>query len=257
MPSKRYRLLVSVFILSFGNSGGFITKLGGSGRIILASYQKNEWYYYYNFLKNDVFTSYIVDAINDFDTSDANHDYSLSAEEIFNYASKNTVAYNATYEIHDQNPIIDDQYSGDLPLISKFVFNTNIGLPAGSTIVTIDGTNYKSIPAPFYWVPGRSHDVSVPAQIGGSTGTRYTFTNWNGGDTGVSKSVTSGSLTAYYNKEYLLTITSAFDTPTGGGWYVDGTTASFSVTAKLETSNTKRTFIGWSGDFTGAASSVP
>jgi hypothetical protein len=240
----------ATFILSFPQAGGFNTNLAASGRVIEAYCQADEAGYWDPTFANCVFLHYVIEAINNFDTADTNHDYNLSAEEIYNYAAPLTTTKHA-----DQHPKLTDQYSGELPLISKFVFNNDVSLPAGATAVTIDGSNYTSDPQTLYWTPGGSHTVTVPELVNASTGTRYVFTGWEGGSTASTIYVSKGTYTANYNKEYQLTLTSPYDTPTGDGWYVDGTSASFSITASLETADTKRFFTGWSGDFTGTAAS--
>jgi uncharacterized repeat protein (TIGR02543 family) len=245
----------SAFVLSFRHSGGFIPNLGGAGRVILASCQVGETGNWDAIIANDIFAHYVDNGLYDFAGADINHDYIMAAEEVFDYAAAATIQFNADHGNPAQHPVINDQYSGDLALISKFVFNTNISLPSGSTIVTINGLDYTSDTITVYSMPGRSHTVNVAAQVSGGTGTRYTFTNWNGGVTTTNQVVYSGLYTANFNKEYLLKINSSYGNPSGGGWYVDGTTASFSVTPLIETSNTKHTFNGWSGDFTGTAAS--
>ncbi len=236
-----------VFIFSFWENNALRTSMSGSGRIVMFA-SDSTGNVHWNASSRNIFVSDLVKAFNNFDDADANHDYELSAEEMFNYAALLTTLLH-----YDQVPVMNDQYSGDLPLMDKLVFSTNIALPSSSTIVTIGGSDYDSVPAPFYYIPGRFHIVVVPAIVNGTTGIRYSFTNWNGGDTALATSVTHGALIANFSKEFHLTINSAYDTPLGDGWYVDGTTASFSVTAYLETANTKRTFTGWSGDFTGTA----
>jgi len=240
----------SAFILSFPQAGGFNTNLAASGRVIEAYCQSDETGFWDATFANCVFLHYVIEAINNFDAADDNGDYNLSAEEIFNYAAPLTTTKHST-----QHPQLTDQYSGELPLISKFVFNNDVSLPGSATAVTIDGSNYTSEPQTHYWTPGGSHTVTVPELVSGGTGTRYVFTGWEGGGTGSTIYASKGVYTANYNKEYQLTLTSPYDTPTGDGWYVDGTSASFSITASLETADTKRFFTGWSGDFTGTAAS--
>jgi uncharacterized repeat protein (TIGR02543 family) len=236
-----------VFIFSFWENDDLRSDISGSGRIVMFAAGYSEpilW----NASDRNNFISYLVEAFDNFDESDTNHDYNLSAEEIFNYAAPLT-----TIDLSIQHPVIYDGVTGEVPLISKFVFDNDVSLPAGATAVTIDGSNYTSEPQTKYWVPGSTHTVTVPEIVSAGTGTRYVFTGWEGGGTASSISVSKGSYTADYNKEYQLTLTSPLDTPIGDGWYVDGTSASFSITASLETADTKHFFTGWSGDFTGTA----
>jgi uncharacterized repeat protein (TIGR02543 family) len=237
-----------VFIFTFWEEDTLRSSISGSGRIVMFAAGNGDTIWWES--SHNVFVSHLVEAFNDFDANDTNSNFELSAEEIFNYAAPLT-----TSDHSDQHPVISDGVTGEVPLIAKFVFDNNVSLPGGATAVTIDGSTYSSEPQTKYWMPGGSHTVTVPELVSAGTGTRYVFTGWEGGDTSSTISVSKGSYTADYNKEYQLTLSSPYDTPTGEGWYVDGTTAPFSITASLETSDTKRFFTSWSGDFTGTAAS--
>ncbi len=245
-----------VIILQVWGSGAFQTALSENGRVVIMSSGVGESAWIPSELEHSVFGGYVIQAFQNFEATDTNHDYRLSAEEVFESAGPATTQYEVSNSYPDiQHPLIDDGYTGDLPLIDKFVFENNVTLPAGATAVTIDGTNYTSEPQTRIWAPGSSHTITVPELVSAGTGTRYVFTGWEGGGTSSTIYTSYGSYTADYNKEYQLTLTSPYNTPTGDGWYVDGTSASFSITASLETSDTKRFFTGWSGDFTGTAAS--
>jgi len=88
-----------------------------------------------------------------------------------------------------------------------------------------------------WYVQGDSLSTTVPAQIGGATGTQYRFSHWllpNGNRvTGGSLSWTvsaAGKVIATYDTYYLLTVTSPNGQVGGSGWYKAGTTAQWSVT---------------------------
>jgi uncharacterized repeat protein (TIGR02543 family) len=233
-----------IFIFTFWEEPDLRSALSGSGRIVIFASHDNETIWWQD--SHNIFVSYLVEAFDDFGGNDANSNYELSMEEVFAYASSLT-----TSDHSGQHPAMYDQITGETPLIAKFVFDNNVSLPVGATVVTIDGTDYMSAPRTKYWMPGGSHTITVPELVSEGTDTRYVFTGWESGGTDSTIYVSKGAYTAEYNTEYLLTITSPYDTPTGEGWYVDGATASFSITAYLETSDTKRYFTGWSGDFTG------
>jgi len=238
-----------VFIFTFWESDTMRNSLSGSGRVIMFAAGSTDDIWFSDTLQHTFFVNYLLEAFDNYDDADTNSNYELAAEEIFNYAAPLT-----TQEHSTQHPVLVDNYSGNLPLLAKFVFNTNISLPAGTTILTLDGTNYTTAQSRL-WVPGGSHTISVPEQVSGGTGTRYVFTGWTGGDTSSTRTVSKGSYTSNYNKEFLLTINSSYGSPLGAGWYVSGSTASFSITSYIETSDTKRYFTGWSGDFTGTTAS--
>ncbi len=239
-----------IVVLDVCYAGQFQASLSRNGRILMFACRSYELSYETSVFQNGVFGYYILRAISNFDTVDTNHDYELSAEEIATYANPLTTGY-----ISAQHPVLDDQFIGSLALLVKFLFTTNTNLPAGATILTVDGVNYTTIPGAKLWIPGSTHTVSVPQIIDKGTGTRYVFTQWSDGTTSVTKIVSKGSYTANYDIEQLLSIISAFGNPTGAGWYKNGATSSFSVTSYIETTDTRHYFTGWSGDFTGTSAS--
>jgi hypothetical protein len=246
----------SVIILQTYEAGLFQTDLNANGRVILMSSRSNEPGYPSTILNHGVFMNFVIEAFSNFDDTDNNHDYELSAEEIFYYAGPATTQWevNEWGYPYVQHPIMDDRYSGELPLLSKFSFTTT--LPASSgTVATLDGVNYTSSISPLLWVPNGSHTLSVPEVVSGGEGKRYVFTGWNDGETSSSRVVSHGAYTANYRTEFLLTITSPFGDPTGAGWYTSGFNTSISITNYVETSDTRYYFIGWSGDFSGNVSS--
>jgi hypothetical protein len=247
-----------IFILDFGAAGTFRQALAGPGRVVIMSSGISEITYSITSLQHSVFIYYWLEAFSHFDAVDTNHDYQLSAEELFAYASPRTTAYEAedTTDFPSvQHPLIDDGVSGDLPLIVKFNFSLDANFPSGTTILTLDGVSYKATFAPLYWVPGRAHTMTVPQAIMTGNGTRYAFAGWNDGETSNTRVVSNGAFTARYNKEYLLTINSAYGNPTGAGWYQSGITANFTVTSLVIAADSKHHFTGWSGNYTGSSDS--
>jgi hypothetical protein len=238
-----------VVVLQSYSSGGFVTALSGPNRVIITSSGIGEGAWVSSSLGHSYFAKYLLQAFDNFDNADTNHDSQLSAEEIYNYARPLT-----TNDHSDQHPQISDQYSGDLPLLAKFSFSTTLPGSSG-TVATLDGVNFTSSITPRLWVPGGSHTLSVPEVVNSGAGKRYVFTGWNNGEITSSIVVSHGAYTANYKTEYLLTITSPFGNPTGAGWYTSGSNANFSITNYIETSDTKRYFTGWSGDYTGTTSS--
>jgi ribosomal protein L21E len=251
-PIKARKIVV---ILQSWGSGAFQNDLSSNGRVILMSSVINEVTWMSNELRHSVFDYYILQALDRFDLVDVNDDYELSAEEIFDYASLMTSEFEMEEEYtYIQHPVIDDRYSGELPLLSKFTFVTDISVPAGTTILTLDGVNYTSPSLSLLWVPGVSHTMTVPQVVNAGGGIRYSFTGWNDGDTSTTKTVSKGSFTANYQKEHQLTIISAVNGTQGAGWYKDGATATFSLTPNIETSDTRHFFTGWGGAYSGISS---
>ncbi len=257
-----------VVILDNCYAGDFKYDLAGNGRVILMGTSPGELGWEYKPFGHFVYTYYLLQAFDLFSNTsstsptadiDINNDYVLSAEEISIFAEPKT----SQYEIDNQScgftsiqhPTLDDGYSGDLALLVKFMFKTNIYVPYDANVLTLDGSEYKSPAGPLIWAPGSTHTLSVMDMITKGADTRYVFTGWGDGDTSTSREVYKGSYTANYNKEYLLSIASAYGDVTGPGWYVDGTTAAFSVTPLIELADTKHIFTGWSGDYTGTGAS--
>jgi hypothetical protein len=226
--------------------------------------RSNEWGYYYTSLRHGVFTYYILEALKKFDESDANHDYELSAEEVFRYAESKTVsltteAFNRKEISIIEHPVLSDGYSGELALLVEFHFSTKPSLPVGTEVVVVDDKPYTSVPSSgmvLTWAPGSAHSLKVPSVVEQGTSTRYVFTSWNDGDISVSRTVSGGVYTANYDKEHLLTINSAYGEPEGGGWYKEGGTANISVAVLIEEPATKHIFTGWSGDLSGVTANT-
>jgi uncharacterized repeat protein (TIGR02543 family) len=240
-----------VIILDICHAGEFQGNVGLTGRVILMACRSYETSQESWLLRNGVYTYYILEAMENFSEADTNHDYELSAEEIADYANPLATIYN-----YSQHPLLFDGYYGELALLARFIFALNMDLPYGTIVLTLDGTEYTSIPDPLLWVPGVDHTITVPELVSTGTGTRYVFTEWNDGYVMVTRIISHGSYTASYNKEHLLDVISAFGDPQGSGWYLDGTSAGFSVTDYIELPDTRHYFTGWSGDYTGTAPSA-
>jgi hypothetical protein len=243
-------------ILECPGAGDFKYALSDSGRVIMMACGSDESIWSSGTLGHQIFTYYVLQAFYSFDYADTNNNHELSAEEIFEYASSSTTDYEINRSLSPvQHPGIDDRCSGELPLLAELTFTTNPIIPSGTNILTLDGINYSSAPVTELWIPGSTHTMTISQIVNKGSDTRYVFTGWKDGDTSTSRTVSKGSYTADYQKEYLLTINSASGNPVGGGWYKDGSTATFSVTDYIETSDTKHYFTGWSGDYVGTSSS--
>jgi hypothetical protein len=234
----------TVILLDICYAGKFQSSLSKNGRVILMTSRSDELSWESPGLGNSVFGYFFIRALDRFDDADANGDYELSAEEIAEYAAPLTT----TFE-NAQHPVMDDQYSGELALLAKFVFGLNMSLPPGTTLLTLDDENYTSVPGPLLWVPDVLHTISVPELVDTGNGTRYVFTQWDDGDSSATRVVTRGAYTADYDKEHQLEVISAYGETQGSGWYQDGTWADFTVTDYIELPDTRHYFTGWSGDY--------
>lgn len=248
-----------VIILDSCYAATFNEKLSDSGRVILASSHAEELSYIasYSVGYRGVFSYYLLEALSEFSVADANHDYELSAEELFQYAEPKTVSKTTEIYIDDelqdpQHPVLSDDYSGELSLLVKFIFSTEPRLPSGSEILVLDNkVHYSSAPPAFTWAPGSVHDLTILSLLYTESGTRCVFTSWNDGDTSVSRTISHGGVyTANYKTQHQLLIESAYGKPEGQGWYDAGSTATISVTS-IEEPTTRHIFTGWSGDYSG------
>jgi hypothetical protein len=240
----------TVIMLDICHAGEFQSSLTNSGRVIMMASRADELSWESPSLHNSVFGYFLIRALDRFDDADANGDYELSAEEIAQYAAPLTTEFEST-----QHPVLDDRYSGELALLAKFVFGLNMSLPPGTTLLTLDGETYTSVPGPLLWVPDVLHTIAVPELVDTGNGTRYIFTQWNDGDSSASRVVTKGAYTADYDKEHLLEVISPYGETQGSGWYKDGTRADFTVPDYIELSDTRHYFTGWTGDYEGDAPS--
>jgi hypothetical protein len=92
------------------------------------------------------------------------------------------------------------------------------------------------------YLPGANVACSVTSPVAGHSGTRYICTGWTGtGDVPVSGTGTSVSFTITQDStitwnwkvQHYIDITSAYGTPTGEGWYDEGSTANWSVNSPV------------------------
>lgn len=254
LDSKKF-----VIVLDTCHAGQYETNLSDGGRVVLMSSRADELSWNTSFDGTDygVFTYYLLEALSEFSIADANRDYELSAEELFQYAEPKTVSETTEWNTESpgydiQHPVLSDDYSGELSLLLKFIFNTEPRLPSGSEILVLDNKiYYSSTPPAFTWAPGSVHDLTILSLLDTESGTRNVFTSWNDGDTSISRTISHGGVyTANYKTQHQLLIESAYGEPEGEGWYDAGSTATISV-ASIEEPTTRHIFTGWSGDYSG------
>jgi uncharacterized repeat protein (TIGR02543 family) len=128
--------------------------------------------------------------------------------------------------------------------------------PAGRHFI-VDGTDYNTSQT-FTWIESTTHNLEVVSPQSGGTGKRYVFTSWSDGGDRSHSYVVPGSnqtVTASLKTQYQLNVNSSHGSPTGAGWYDDGSTAYFGVTSPNVQSGRRYTLDGWSGDYSGSNSS--
>jgi len=251
-----------VVILDTCYAGSFRKELGRNGRIVLMGCQSDESSLEDRELKHGVFTHYILQAFSDFNAADTNHDYKLSAEEIFEYAEPKTIEeivapfanLPAFSKGNVQHPVlyIPPYEFGEINLFMNTIFNTSANFPSDATVLTLDGKSYLpgELPASFIWLSGSAHHLDIPLQVNTGEGTRLAFTLWNDGNKSVSRTITQGGeYVANYTTQYKLNIESPYGNPTGAGWYDSDSRATISIDP-TEGNMIQHIFTGWSGDLT-------
>ena len=250
-----------VLIMDTCFSGSFRNELGTNGRVLLMSCQPFESSLEDTEFKNGVFTYYVLQALNDFSSTDINSNYELSAKEIFDYASPKTAEEivqpyaNQAANSDMQHPTfyISPTIFGEINLLMKVTVHSGANQNADSPILSIDGKSYlpKEVPASFTWLSGTSHVLEVPRYVNAGDGTRLAFSGWSDGVSSSSRSISrGGDYTAEYATQYELSFDSPYGDPRGHGWYDSGSSAYISVDP-LSGGIIRHNFIGWSGDFTG------
>ena len=104
--------------------------------------------------------------------------------------------------------------------------------------------------------------VGVQSLIQYPNGTRMVFNGWNATASSNSPTtqVTVNSpimILAIWQKQFLVTVNSAYGTAFGSGWYNVGSSAQASVPSEIDyTNGTRLLFAGWTGDYSSTANSV-
>ncbi len=134
-----------------------------------------------------------------------------------------------------------------------FEHQVTVRTPVPNLVVKIDGfpfqTNNNGVA--FTDVPNGVVTVEVPDEISASANSRVRFSAWNkyGATNPLTILVNSTlDITAKYDQQYPLVVTSAYGTPQGAGWYMRGTNATFTVESEVNYGNgTRRSFQRWEG----------
>lgn len=105
-----------VVILDCCHSGGFISELSQSGRVILAACDEDESSWEYPSLGHGIFSYYILEGFDNIEAVDANGYREVSAEGLFDYVKPKVINYSQEYFI-SQHPQLYDGYKGELVLL--------------------------------------------------------------------------------------------------------------------------------------------
>jgi hypothetical protein len=143
----------------------------------------------------------------------------------------------------------------------SFVKQAIIRMPLPNLTVNVNGfpfqANNKGIVS--VGVPNGIVSLAVPDSISGSTNSNMQFSSWSKfGSSNPLRILVNSTLdvTANYQSEYPLTVSSVYGNPQGSGVYSAGSNASFSVDKEVDYHNgTRRVFVQWKGDSTTADNS--
>jgi hypothetical protein len=199
--------------------------------------------------------------------TDYNEVWSLLADEIGNY-------YFAILYMRNNDPShviiehqlrlndyrrLDGRTVGARWQKGSFQNHAIVRMPMPNLSVNVDGfpfkTNNNDLVSVF--IPNGIVTVQVPDAFLNSTNSELHFAGWNkfGSSNPLSIRVNSTlDVTAKYESNYPLVVSSAYGTPQGSGWYPQGANATFSVENEIDYGNgTRRVFEQWVGDSTSTA----
>jgi hypothetical protein len=142
-------------------------------------------------------------------------------------------------------------------VIQYFVTFSQSGVDTdfAGTVVVIDARDYNvtSLPISFWWDDDSTHSFAFQSPLVVTTNAKqYAWTSTTGLSTLQSETITissSGSVTGHYKTQYWLAVTSAYDTPTpAGSWVDDGASVTASVTSPWPgPAGTRYVCTGWTG----------
>lgn len=108
---------------------------------------------------------------------------------------------------------------------------------------------------------GSSATISIQAPVITQNNVQHIFTGWNGiTDTQTARTIIVNSaefFQATWRTQYLVQVKSTYGVPHGSGWYDANSIAHISIPPEIDYANqTRRMFLGWSGDYFGNVPSV-
>ena len=137
----------------------------------------------------------------------------------------------------------------------KVQFRVDVdSIPHGMT-VEIDGTPTET-PASL-WVDLGDAVYLLAGQEPLAPGERFALSHWGGdGTSELLEVVDAGRYVAFFSHQYYLSVESEHGSPTGGGWYDEGSLASVSIETEVSVSGSVYRFQGWSGHVSSNSSRV-
>ncbi len=153
--------------------------------------------------------------------------------------------------------------------ITVAAYGSIIGNYKTQYYLTVSSPYDSPTPASGWFDSGTNVTDSVTSPVSGGSGIQYVCTGWSGtgsvpasgSGTSVTFAITAPSTISWtWKTQYYLTVSSAYGSPSGQGWYDAGFTASFSVTTPVSGgAGTQYVFTAWSssdtGGYTGSSAS--
>jgi hypothetical protein len=147
--------------------------------------------------------------------------------------------------------------TGNYGVLTKYQITfsqSGVGSDFTGTVVTIDSVDYgvSTLPQSFWWDTGTVHTFTFQSPLT-VNGKRYVWTSTTGLSSVQSGSIivtTSGSVTGNYETQYYLTLATSppgAASPSGEGWYDEGTNATVSTAAfaDIMPGSSRYRFDGW------------
>ncbi|MHA1451888.1 MAG: InlB B-repeat-containing protein, partial [Promethearchaeota archaeon] len=153
---------------------------------------------------------------------------------------------------------------------TNYALSNNVLMDSNKTISAVWKTQYyltvesvHGTPSGEGWHASGTNGVAVvdSGTVSGGAGIQYVFASWSGDATGTTYSGSNNILmdapktaTATWTTQYYLTVTSAYGTPSGSGWYDSGTNQVAAVDSGTQSGGAgiQYVFASWSGDATGS-----
>jgi hypothetical protein len=146
--------------------------------------------------------------------------------------------------------------------VVHFSTHTNLVHAQGPWTLTVTSAYDSPSPSGGSFNDSTVITASVTSPTSGGSGIQYVCTGWSGTGSvplsGTTSSVTftitnDSSITWNWKTQYLLTVSSAYGTVGGGGWYDSGSTAYATLSSGTVSggAGTQYVFTNWSGDASG------
>ncbi|MBN2544083.1 hypothetical protein JXI42_14580 [bacterium] len=175
----------------------------------------------------------------------------MPGDTLFNFICRVDLGAGGESPLHFDNFLCDVALAGtnDGVFIVTGEVEVTVGLDFPGGRVRVDGTYYT---APYIrdWLRGSIHTIAVDSVQMGTPGTRYLYLSWSDFRARIHdvSAIHDTVFTAFFTKQYELTLESPYGVTGGAGWFDEGDTALFVVLPEtLRTPNEEHYFQAWNG----------